>query len=157
MRLRTIFFATVLLFSSGCGGSGDSTGYDGPELLFVQSANEAYLRGDRLILEGLQEVAWFSDRPYREAGRATTADFIDVWRKGENSFAENPPNADLVCSIGSEDVTVLVELSDPVLDVASSQLSYRVEAIGGSEVPAELDCASGTAHLFIDALRGDEM
>ncbi|MDB4678581.1 hypothetical protein OAE84_00645 [bacterium] len=157
MRLRTIFLVAIFFFSPGCGGSGDSTAYDGPELLFVQSANEAYLRGDRLILEGLQEVAWFSDRPYREVGRATTADFIDVWQKGENSFAEDPPNADLVCSTGSEDVTALVELSDPVLDLAVDLLSYRVEAVAGSELPAELDCASGTAHLFIDALRGDEM
>ena len=110
-----------------------------------------------MIFEGLQEVAWFSDRPYREVGRATTAEFIDVWQKGENSFAEDPPNAGLVCSTGSEDVARLVELSDPVLDLAADLLSYRLEAVGGSELPAELGCASGTAHLFIDALRGDEM
>ena len=110
-----------------------------------------------MIFEGLQEVAWFSDRPYREVGRATTADFIDVWQKGENSFAEDPPNAGLVCSTGSEDVARLVELSDPVLDLAADLLSYRLEAVGGSELPAELGCASGAAHLFIDALRGDEM
>jgi hypothetical protein len=157
MRLQTIFLVAILFFSSGCGGSGDSTAYDGPELLFVQSANEAYLRDDRLILEGLQEVAWFADRPYREAGRATTADFIDVWQKGANSFAEDPPNADLVCSTGREDFSAVVELSDPVLDVAAGILSYRVEAVGGSELPTDLDCASGTVHLFIDALRGDEM
>ena len=61
------------------------------------------------------------------------------------------------CSTGREDFSAVVELSDPVLDVAAGILSYRVEAVGGSELPTDLDCASGTVHLFIDALRGDEM
>ena len=122
----------------------------------MQSANYASLRDGRLTLEGLGEVGWFSDRPYREAGRVATRDFIRAWQAGQNSFAENPPNASLVCAIDFEDVDFFVELSDPAFDERMGVLSYGVRAIGDGVLPTAFDCDGGTAHLFIDALRGDE-
>ena len=60
------------------------------------------------------------------------------------------------CSTGREDFSAVVELSDPVLDVAAGILSYRVEAVRiGITHRAGLRLRHSPP--VIDTLRGDEM
>ena len=57
-----------------------------------------------------------SRRHQRQLGHVPTEEFLDSWGDGDNSFADDPPNA--VLSIFSEDQVndVVVVLQDPVLD-----------------------------------------
>jgi len=78
-------------------------------------------------------------------GHVTTADFVAHWGEGDDSFADDPPNA--VLSLIEDDAIndVVVVLREPVL--SNGDLSYAVEVTEG-----ELTATSGPASLFIDML-----
>ena len=62
--------------------------------MFVQTANAMTSDGTTLTLkEVTPSTLYFSDRPKRIVGHMTTADFVDLWAEGDNSFEEDPPNA----------------------------------------------------------------
>jgi hypothetical protein len=95
-----------------------------------------------------ENTAWFSDRPYRETGVTSTADFVSAWGAGPDSFASEPPNADFSCEVGGEVVNYFVELTNPVL--LGGDLSYTISFIGGGSAAGVAQC-DADAHLFIDA------
>ena len=116
------------------------------QFLFVQSATGMRYADGKLTLTGVSPVTvLFSDRPERIAGHMTTAEFIPFWSEGDDSFASNPPNADLSILEGDAMDNVVLTLRDPKLE--SGDLSYRVEVLEG-EVPA----SGGAASLFIDVI-----
>ena len=105
----------------------------------------AYDNG-RLTLTGLAPTTlMFSDRPDRVTGHVPSEEFLDSWGEGEDSFADDPPNA--VLSIFSDDEVhdVVVVLRDPAL--AGDQMSYSVDILDG-EMPA----GGGANSLFIDVI-----
>ena len=64
------------------------------EALFVQTA--ASMTSDRgtITLHGLSpSTLYFADRPQRDVGHMMSRHFVANWAEGDNSFAENPPNA----------------------------------------------------------------
>src|SRR5213593_2169840 len=64
------------------------------EALFVQSANGLTSSRGTVTFHGLaHSTLFFSDRPQRVVGHLHTRKFVDQWGEGENSFAEDPPNA----------------------------------------------------------------
>jgi hypothetical protein len=116
------------------------------EALFVQSAAGMAYENGRLTLLGVAPTTlMFADRPQRVTGHVPTEEFLDSWGEGENSFADDPPNA--VLSTFSEDEVndVVVVLQDPVLD--GDRFSYQVEILDG-EMPA----TGGASSLFIDMI-----
>jgi hypothetical protein len=116
------------------------------EALFAQSAAGMSYQDGRLTLNGIAPTTlMFSDRPQRVTGHVPTEEFLDAWGDGDNSFADDPPNA--VLSIFSEDEVndVVVVLQNPTLDAGS--LSYQVEILDG-EMPA----SGGASSLFIDMI-----
>lgn len=148
-RLVVIFVVVAALLAAGCGGSDSDSGSDNePSLLFVQDADGATLNENSLTLTGASEhTGWFSDRPDRMAGQISTADFLSVWDEGDNSFADDPPNADFTCQVNGETFNVVVELMSPTYE--GTTLTYST--IGVDEVGATViyEC-DGNAHLFID-------
>jgi hypothetical protein len=75
------------------------------EAMFVQTAAEATVEGRVLTLhDATRSTLYFSDRPERVVGHVTTEMFVDLWDEGENSFAENPPNAVLAFLEPGDDV-----------------------------------------------------
>lgn len=51
---------------------------------------------NRLTLQGISPVTlFFSDRPERIAGNMQTAAVVQLWAVGTDSFAADPPYADL--------------------------------------------------------------
>jgi hypothetical protein len=116
------------------------------EALYVQSARGMAFQDGTLTLQGIAPtIILFSDRPDRITGHIPSEEFFASWGEGDNSFADDPPNA--VLSIFTEDEIndVVVVLSDPALD--GDQMSYSVEILDG-EMPA-----SGSASaLFIDTI-----
>ena len=117
------------------------------EALFVQTAQSVFTEGDTLTLGGVTpSTLYFSDRPERVTGHMTTADFVDLWAIGDNSFETDPPNAVLAFLEPGGDVPddVVIVLNKPNLDGAGN-LSYTIEVLEGT-VPTH----AGPVSLFID-------
>ena len=116
------------------------------EALFAQTAREMTSDGDQVTLHGLSPATlYFSDRPQRVVGHITTKKFVEEWGEGENSFAEDPPNA-VISFVEKGDETpedAIVVLKDPVLE--SDSLTYTVEMLEGSLPPK-----GGLVSVFID-------
>ena len=118
------------------------------EALFVQTA--AGMTSDRgtITLRGLSpSTLYFADRPRREVGHMSSQQFIVNWGEGDNSFAQNPPNAVLSFAEPGdrlpEDAVVVIQ--DPQLD--GDALTYSIKVLDGT-VPT----ATGPCALFIDPL-----
>jgi hypothetical protein len=142
------------------------------EFLFVQSFESGSIapkdgaEGTYTVTlqHGLGQTLYFSDRPERIVGVASTSQFLD----GLGFSPDNPPNAALV--IGSDDGgtdIAVVELTNPTYDEASSTATYDVSVLENfaSDVDMQLqadpvDLATvassfGSAHLFIDDCPND--
>ncbi len=119
-----------------------------------------------LTLDGLNpQTIYFSDRPERVFGLATTATFLE----GLGFTPEDPPNAALVVTTenGEEDVLIL-ELLEPVWDEASGTLTYTVQLLSDYAEPGlafaalqqtdfDLPENFGLGGLFIDGCSTDRV
>lgn len=117
------------------------------EAMFVQTAAEAAVENEVLTLHDVsRSTLYFSDRPERVVGHVTSEMFVDLWDEGENSFAENPPNAVLAFLEPGADVPedVVTVIRNPRMEGTS--LSYDLEVLEGA-MPAH---AKGGVTLFID-------
>jgi hypothetical protein len=116
------------------------------ESMFVQTAQGVDSDGGTLTLRGITlSTLFFSDRPQRVTGHMTTAQFVELWAAGDNSFDTDPPNAVLAFLEPGGDVPedVVVVLKKPIL--GGADLSYSIEVLDGT-VPAH----AGPVTLFID-------
>jgi len=114
--------------------------------MFVQTAQGAASDGTTLTLKGVTpSTLYFSDRPQRVVGHMTTADFVELWDEGENSFEEDPPNAVLAFLEPGEDAPedAVIVIQQPRLE--DGELSYSIQTLEGA-VPA----TTGPVTLFID-------
>ena len=116
------------------------------EALYVQSAQGVTSANGSMTLQGLApSTLMFSDRPERIVGHLTSAQFVEGWGDGDNSFLEDPPNA-VLSFLASQDETpedVVVTLTNPSLD--GEALTYNVDVLEG-----EMPNATGPCSLFID-------
>ena len=116
------------------------------ESMFVQTARGMTSDGKTLTLnEVTPSTLYFSDRPKRIVGHMTTADFVDLWAEGDNSFEEDPPNAVLAFLEPGDQVPedAVVVIQQPRLE--DGHLSYSIETLEGT-VPTQ----TGPVTLFID-------
>ena len=116
------------------------------ESMFVQTARGISSDGTTLTLTDVTpSTLYFSDRPKRVVGHMTTAEFVDLWAEGDNSFEEDPPNAVLAFlepgDQAPEDAVVVIK--QPRLE--NGHLSYSIETLEGT-VPTQ----TGPVTLFID-------
>lgn len=118
------------------------------EAMFVQSARGMTTSDSTLTFHGLAHATlFFADRPQRVVGHLSSSTFIDQWGEGDNSFAEDPPNA-VVSFLEDEDTVpeeVTVILRDPQLN--EDTLTYKVEVLDGV-----LPARAGPCSLFIDPI-----
>jgi hypothetical protein len=120
------------------------------QLLFVQNAQGVELAADgrTLTLKGLSPTTlFFSDRPVRIAGHYLTAEYLQFWKAGPDSFLKDPPNATLsVFEKGKDELSdIVVTLRNPRL--SGNDLSYDITVISGNPPKT-----SGPASLFIDII-----
>lgn len=116
------------------------------EAMFVQTAKAVTSDGATVTLQDVTpSTLYFSDRPDRVVGHLTTADFVDLWGEGDNSFAADPPNAVLAfVEDGADTPTdIVVVISAPTL--ADGALTYEIDVLEGA-VPS----TGGPVTLFID-------
>lgn len=118
------------------------------EAMFVQSAHGLTSGEDTVTLHGLAHATlFFADRPERVVGHVSTRSFVNEWGEGENSFAQDPPNA-VVSFLENGDAIpeeATVVLRDPQL--AEDSLTYKIELLEG-KLPAQ----AGPCSLFIDPI-----
>jgi len=116
------------------------------EALFVQSAHGLTTSNGSVTFHGLAHATiFFSDRPQRVVGHLTSKKFVEQWGEGEDSFAEDPPNAVLSFLEDGDTVPeeVTMTISDPQLD--GDTLTYTVDILDGM-----LPTRAGPCSLFID-------
>ena len=114
MEDRTVTYAEGVATEAG--------GTPAPSYLFVQNGTGGTLSETTLTLTDVSsQTGYFSDRPYRVAGQFPTEEFIALWDEGE-LFAEDPPNADFTCTVDSEVVNYVVELTSPSMTGRGSLL-----------------------------------
>lgn len=116
------------------------------EALFVQSAHGLTTSNGSVTFHGLaHSTIFFSDRPQRVVGHLSSRKFVDQWGEGEDSFAQDPPNAVLSFLEDGDTVPeeVTMTISDPQLD--GDTLTYTVDILDGM-----LPASSGPCSLFID-------
>lgn len=141
--LKAVVAGSVLTVASSRAGAADETEVD---YLFVQNAKAVMLKDGVLTLSGIAgDTLYFSDRPDRITGRITTAEFVDQWTKGHDSFKADPPNAVLSIVHDTEAVDIVLVLRDPRL--AGADLKYQVAVLDGAEM-----VEGAAASLFIDVI-----
>ena len=116
------------------------------QALFVQTAKGVKLTKNSVTLKDPSDhLIFFCDRPKREAGFLTWEAFTEAVSVGENSFAENPPNAALsvVDKDGQIHELVLFLIDKPVKE--KSKITFPVEYIIGGPYPID-----GAVTMFID-------
>ncbi len=100
-----------------------------PTDLFVHSAKRGYIEQiegeeDKYIVtltDFDDDVVYFTDRPLHDTGRVKLAQFLD----GLGFEIGNPPNAAIVAKLkNGEEITVVVELTNPILDRDAKELMY---------------------------------
>lgn len=113
--------------------------------LFTMSGTSGSFADDRLTLDGVPLVVYFTDRPHREAGHMSLEDFLKMWRGGGDSFDKDPPNAELAVYAAGSDTNSVVILDEP--KIGEGSISFRVATLGKGAIPATFSHAT----LFIDA------
>ena len=140
MEDRTVTYAQ--------GAASEAGGTPAPSLLFVQNGTGGTLSDTTLTLTDVSsQTVWFTDRPYRGSGQMSTEKFIALWDEGE-TFADDPPNADFTCTVDSEVVNYVVELTSPAMP--GDDLSYSVNAVGETVLPEAPVACEAESHLLID-------
>ena len=118
------------------------------EALFVQSAHGLTTNNGSVTFHGLaHSTLFFADRPQRIVGHLSSRKFVEEWGEGEDSFAEDPPNAVVSFLADGDEVPeeVTMTISDPILD--GDSLTYKVEVLDG-----KLPASTGPCSLFIDPI-----
>ena len=132
-----------------------------PSFLFMQTAHSGTLSlakadGTRtLTLKDVSPVTvYFSERPDRETGHQSTAEFIAEWSAGEDSFEANPPNAALDI-IGDDSQSIaIVELMSAKYNSADQTLEYEILMLD-DETAGAIPQSFDEAALFIDSTHKD--
>ena len=122
---------------------------DAPKFLYTLSASSGKMEGDRVILENVPLVVYFSDRPARISGQLSIQVFAQGWDQGSDSFRADPPNATLSILTDDGVQNAVIEISEPDVKVKDGSISFKVRVLDG-EVPKSF----GKATLFIDSNLG---
>ena len=132
------------------GAASEAGGTPAPSVLFVQNGTGGTLSDTTLTLTDVSsQTGWFTDRPYRGSGQMNTEDFVALWDEGR-PFADDPPDADFTCTVDSEVVNYVVELTSP--GMAGEDLSYAVTAVADTVLPETTITCDGASHAFFDDL-----
>ena len=118
------------------------------DMLFVQDAKTMSFDGSRLTLKDANpNIIFFCDRPVRTAGHMDRNAFMKLVTEGENSFADNPPNAAVSIIDAKGEVTeVVVTLSKMPL-VKGGDMVFPIKVLEG-----ELPNSGETVIMFIDPI-----
>ena len=144
MKKLTIFLITMIFSYTLFAQDAEEEVEEEVMVMFVQNAEKVEYKDGKLTLKHVSSTTYyFADRPNREFGHMTTANFVEEWGEGEDSFADDPPNA-VLSTFGDDGVTeALIVLKNPVF--SGHHLVYEVDLQTGEISPDANGCT-----LFID-------
>jgi hypothetical protein len=145
---RSVFAASAALAAVALTTRAHADDDKAVDYLLVQTAKGITFdkATNTLSLIGISPITlFFADRPERIAGNMKTSAFVPFWSHGKDSFAKDPPNADVSIVEGDAMRQVVVVLQDPVLE--GDVLRYKVTMLQG-EMPEKGDDVS----VFIDII-----
>jgi len=145
---RNLVIATSVLVAAGIATRTLADDDKTVDYLLVQTAKGLTFdkATNTLSLVGVSPITlFFADRPERVAGNMKTSAFIPFWSLGKDSFAKDPPNADVSIIDGAAMRQVVVVLQDPVLE--GDTLRYKVKLVQGDMPEKGADVS-----VFIDII-----
>ena len=80
----------------------------------------------RMVLEGVDSIDWFTDRPNRVAGEWSPKKLVKKW---DYLFSGDAPNAQATFEMGSKRKLVTFEMFKPKLSDSNQTLSFKVRGI----------------------------
>ena len=80
-----------------------------------------------MVLEGVDSIDWFTDRPDRVAGEWSPKKLVKKW---DGLFGGDEPNAQATFEMGSKRKLVAFEMFKPKLSDSNQTLSFKVRGIG---------------------------
>ena len=81
----------------------------------------------RMVLKGIDDIDWFTDRPDRVAGEWSPKKLVKEW---DVLFSDGAPNAQATFEVGSKRKLVTFEMFKPKLKDSNQTLSFKVRGIG---------------------------
>ena len=104
----------------------------GSSLLFGALADSGRIKlrkngSYRMMLKGVDEIDWFTDRPDRVAGEWSPKKLVKKW---DNLFGGIEPNAQATFEMGSKRKLVAFEMFKPKLSDSNQTLSFKVRGTG---------------------------
>jgi hypothetical protein len=143
--MKSIFVIVLLLATLTLSAHAED---DACDMLFVQDAKAMTFDGNRLTLkEANPNIIFFCDRPVRTAGHMTRDAFMKLVTEGENSFADNPPNAAVSIIDAKGEVTEVVVTLSKRPQVSGKDMVFPIKVIDG-----DLPNAGETVIMFIDPI-----
>ena len=127
----------------------------GSSLLFGALADSGRIKerkngSYRMVLKGVDEIDWFTDRPDRVAGEWSPKKLAKKW---DSLFGGVEPNAQATFEVGSKRKLVTFEMFKPKLSDSNQTLSFKVRGIGEKNKDLLTDLRNkqlSDASLFID-------
>jgi len=118
------------------------------DMLFVQDAKAMVFDGSLLTLKEVNpNIIFFCDRPVRTAGHMNRDAFMKLVTEGENSFADNPPNASVSIIGAKGEVAAAVIILSERPRMSGNDMVFPVKVLDG-----ELPNAGETVIMFIDSI-----
>jgi hypothetical protein len=110
------------------------------KFLSIQSAESGTISqiNDTSYVVELNDVSdktiLFSGRPDRILASISTSDFVGNWSVGEDSFAEDAPNAVFVVDDLEGQDTAIIDLFNPIYDTEKNRLKYDITPDNGTSI-----------------------
>jgi hypothetical protein len=145
---RNLVIATAALLAAGIATGTLADDDKTVDYLLVQTSKGLTFdkSTNTLSLVGVSPITlFFADRPERVAGNMKTSAFIPFWSLGKDSFAKDPPNADISIIEGDTMRQVVVTLEDPSL--GGETLRYKVKILQG-----DMPVNGADVSVFIDII-----
>ncbi len=143
----TIFAMILMLVTSLAFATDINKGTKDKVYLFSLAAKSGTFNGEKLVLNEVPQVVYFTDRPVRQSGHITLNKFIDMWDRGVDSFKLDPPTAQLSVYDEDGDLHDVMIISSPI--VKGDSVSFKVKELEEKDnIPLSFEHAT----LFIDPL-----
>ena len=102
----------------------------GSSLLFGALADSGRIKqrkngSYRMVLKGVDEIDWFTDRPYRSEGLWTPQKLIRQW---DSFFKTSQPNAQASFKVGKERELITFEMFKPKYNKSNQRIAFDIHA-----------------------------
>ena len=102
----------------------------GASLLFGALADSGRIRqrkngSYKMVLKGVDQINWFTERPFRAEGTLKPRKLISKW---DSFFETNPPNAQCSFKVGEEIDLITFEMFRPNLKQRENRISFKIDA-----------------------------